>query len=121
MHRTALALLRFENILDYQKIYAMIYNSSFIAEIHHSAIFHIAYANQSLYGIMVDYLMVAQAFGLQCHRPERHADIEKVLGKALAHNGPSFIEMPVVSQDIIAPFVPKWVQSARTKNIPNIY
>ena len=68
-----------------------------------------------------DYLMVAQAFGLQCHRLERHADIEKVLGKALNHNGPSFIEMPVVSQDIIAPFVPKWVQSARTKNIPNMY
>jgi acetolactate synthase-1/2/3 large subunit len=69
----------------------------------------------------VDYLMVAQAFGLQCQRLERHADIEKVLAKALAHNGPSFIEMPVVSQDIIAPFVPKWVQSARAKNITNIY
>jgi acetolactate synthase-1/2/3 large subunit len=68
-----------------------------------------------------DYLMVAQAFGLQCHRLERHADIEKVLGKALNHSGPSFIEMPVVSQDIFAPFVPKWVQAARTKNIPNMY
>ena len=68
-----------------------------------------------------NYLKVAQAFGLQCQRLERHADIENVLAKALAHNGPSFIEMPVVSQDIIAPFVPKWVQSARAKNIPNIY
>jgi len=68
-----------------------------------------------------DYLMVAQAFGLQCQRLERHADIEKVLGTALNHNGASFIEMPVVSQDIIAPFVPKWVQAARAKNIPNIY
>jgi len=68
-----------------------------------------------------DYLMVAQAFGLQCHRLERHADIESVLEKALSHDGPSFIEMPVVSQDIIAPFVPKWVRSARKKNIPNIY
>ncbi len=34
---------------------------------------------------------------------------------------PSFIEMAVVSQDIIAPFVPKWVRSARKKDIPNIY
>lgn len=68
-----------------------------------------------------DYLMVAQAFGLQCQRLERHADIESVLEKALGHGGPSFIEMPVVSQDIIAPFVPKWVHSAKVKNIPNIY
>jgi len=69
----------------------------------------------------VDYLMVARAFGLQCHRLQRHAEIEPVLEKALVHDGPSFIEMPVVSQDVIAPFVPKWVHSARKKNIPNIY
>ena len=68
-----------------------------------------------------DYLMVAQAFGLQCQHLKRHTDIKTVLGKALNHNGPSFIEMPVVSQDIIAPFVPKWVRSARKNNIPNIY
>ncbi len=68
-----------------------------------------------------DYLMVAQAFGLQCHRLQHHAEIEPVLEKALVHDGPSFIEMPVVSQDVIAPFVPKWVHSARKKNIPNIY
>ena len=68
-----------------------------------------------------DYLMVAKAFGLQCQRLQRHDDVEAVLKNALNHDGPSFIEMPVVSQDIIAPFVPKWVNSARTKNIPNIY
>jgi len=68
-----------------------------------------------------DYLMVAQAFGLHCMRLEHHNDIETVLQKALNHDGPSFIEMPVVSQDIIAPFVPKWVHSARKNNIPNIY
>ena len=47
--------------------------------------------------------------------------IESVLEKALGHSGPSFIEMPVVSQDVFAPFVPKWVHSARKNNIPNIY
>ncbi len=50
-----------------------------------------------------------------------HDDIKDALDKALNHEGPSFIEMRVVSQDIIAPFVPKWVRSARKKNIPNIY
>jgi len=68
-----------------------------------------------------DYLMVAKAFGLQCQRLERHDEIETVLKKALNYDGPSFIEMPVVSQDVIAPFVPKWIMSARAKNIPNVY
>jgi acetolactate synthase-1/2/3 large subunit len=68
-----------------------------------------------------DYLMVAKAFGLQCQRLERHSDIERMLKNALEYDGPSFIEMPVVSEDIIAPFVPKWVFSARKKSIPNIY
>lgn len=68
-----------------------------------------------------NYLKVAEAFGLHCQRLDDHNDIETVLREALSHNGPSFIEMVVVSQDVIVPFVPKWVRSARKKNIPNIY
>ncbi len=68
-----------------------------------------------------DYLKVAESFGLHCQRLTHHNDIQKVLTKALAHEGPSFIEMEVVSQDVIAPFVPKWVRSAKKKNIPYIY
>ncbi len=68
-----------------------------------------------------DYLKVAEAFGLHCQRLERHEDIEPVLRAALENEGPAFIEMPVVSQDIIAPFVPKWVRSAQAKKVPNIY
>ncbi len=68
-----------------------------------------------------NYLKVAEAFGLHCQRLDSHKDIKAVLRKALDHDGPSFIEMPVVSEDIIAPFVPKWVRGARKKNIPNIY
>ena len=69
----------------------------------------------------VDYLGVAEAFGLHCQRLTSHNDISKVVSKAIEHDGPSFIEMEVVSQDMIAPFVPKWVRSARKKNIPSIY
>jgi len=68
-----------------------------------------------------DYLKVAEAFGLHCQRLTHHNDITEVLSKALAHEGPSFIEMEVVSQDVIAPFVPKWVRSAKKKDIPYIY
>ena len=65
--------------------------------------------------------MVAKAFNFQCQRLENHGDIENVIKNALTHNGPSFIEMPVVTQDVIAPFVPKWVSAAKVKNIPNVY
>ena len=65
--------------------------------------------------------MVARAFGLHCQRIETHSDIENKLKKALEYDGPSFIEMPVVSQDVIVPFVPKWITAARAKDIPNIY
>lgn len=68
-----------------------------------------------------NYLKVAEAFGLHCQRLENQGDIKKVLDNAFNHDGPSFIEMPVVSEDIIAPFVPKWVKGARKKNIPNLY
>lgn len=68
-----------------------------------------------------DYLMVAKAFNFQCQRLEHHGDIENVIKNALTHNGPSFIEMPVVTQDVITPFVPKWVRAAKAKNIPTVY
>jgi acetolactate synthase-1/2/3 large subunit len=68
-----------------------------------------------------DYLKVAEAFGLHCQRLTSHDDIQKVMTMALEHKGPSFIEMEVVSQDVIAPFVPKWIRSAKKKNIPYIH
>lgn len=69
----------------------------------------------------VSYLKVAEAFGLHCQRLERHEDMRSMMENALAHDGPSFIEMPVVSEDVIAPFVPKWVNGAKRKNCPSVY
>ena len=54
-------------------------------------------------------------------RDERHEDMRAVLEKAMAFDGPSFIEMPCVSEDVIAPFVPKWVSGARVKKRPSVY
>jgi hypothetical protein len=39
------AILGFENIRDYQKVCAIIFGCLFIAETHHSEIFHIALSN----------------------------------------------------------------------------
>ncbi len=68
-----------------------------------------------------DYLGVASAFGLHCQKLTDHDSIRPVLENALGHDGPALIEMDVVSQDIIAPFVPKWVNSAQKKGLPSIY
>ncbi len=69
----------------------------------------------------VDYLKIAESYGIPSYRLSTHREIKPVLAKALEHGGPSFIEMEVVSQDVIAPFVPKWVRSAARKNIPYVY
>ena len=68
-----------------------------------------------------DYLAVGAAFGLHCQKLSNHDCSRPVLEHALGHDGPSLIEMDVVSQDVIAPFVPKWVDSAKKKNLPYLY
>ena len=69
----------------------------------------------------VDYLKVAEAFGFETARITHESQIEDVLSKAIANPGANFIEIMVPSQDKIVPFVPNWVEAARTKNIPYFY
>ena len=66
----------------------------------------------------VDYIKLAEAFGFQTARITSEDDIETALTAAINHQGASFIEMMVPSQDKIVPFVPNWVRSAKAKNLP---
>jgi len=66
----------------------------------------------------VDYVKVAEGFGFQTARIESDADIEPALRAAIAHEGASFIEIRVPSQDRIVPFVPSWVRAAKKKKLP---
>lgn len=66
----------------------------------------------------VDYVMLAQAFGFQTARITSEDEIEDVLNAAISHNGASFIEMMVPTQDKIVPFVPSWVRAAKAKGLP---
>ncbi|MGB3178494.1 MAG: thiamine pyrophosphate-binding protein [Albidovulum sp.] len=66
----------------------------------------------------VDYIKLAEAFGFQTARITSEDDIEGVLSTAINHQGASFIEMMVPSQDKIIPFVPNWVRAAKAKNLP---
>lgn len=69
----------------------------------------------------VDYVKVAEGFGFQTTRITSEDQIEPALSAALAHQGASFIEMMVPSQDKIVPFVPNWVDAAREKGLPYFY
>ncbi len=66
----------------------------------------------------VDYVKVAEAFGFRTARITSEAEIESTLTDAIRHEGASFIEMWVPSQDKIVPFVPSWVRSAKRKGLP---
>ncbi|SPJ27139.1 thiamine pyrophosphate-binding protein [Falsiruegeria mediterranea] len=66
----------------------------------------------------VDYVKLAEAFGFKTARITSEDDIQAILQEAIAHEGASFIEMMVPTQDKIIPFVPNWVRAAKAKNLP---
>ena len=66
----------------------------------------------------VDYIKLAEAFGFQTARITAEDQIKELLVSAINHQGASFIEMMVPSQDKIVPFVPNWVRAAKAKNLP---
>lgn len=66
----------------------------------------------------VDYVKLAEAFGFKTARITNEDEIEAVLQEAIEHDGASFIEMRVPTQDKIIPFVPNWVRAAKAKNLP---
>lgn len=66
----------------------------------------------------VDYLKIAEAFGFEATRITAESQIEDALSAAISHEGASFIEIRVPSQDKIIPFVPAWVRAAKEKKLP---
>ena len=66
----------------------------------------------------VNYVKLAEAFGFKTARITNEDQIEATLQEAIDHNGASFIEMMVPTQDKIVPFVPNWVRAAKAKNLP---
>lgn len=66
----------------------------------------------------VDYVKLAEAFGFKTAKITNEDQIETVLQDAIDHDGASFIEMMVPTQDKIIPFVPNWVRAAKAKNLP---
>ncbi len=66
----------------------------------------------------VDYVKVAEGFGMQAMRITKEDQIEPALSAAIAHPGANFIEMMVPTQDRIIPFVPNWIEAAKERGLP---
>ena len=69
----------------------------------------------------IDYMKIAEGFGLEAFRIDNTSDIEKVLRKALYSNNPSLIEVLVKPEDKLVPPVPSWVKKAKEMGIKYIY
>ena len=69
----------------------------------------------------IDYLKIAEGFGLKPFAVEDPCSLEDTVKRALAEPGPSFVLLEVTSQDKLVPPVPKWVEGARSRNLPYIY
>ena len=69
----------------------------------------------------VDYLKIAEGFGLRVFGLDDPCSLDETIQRALAVPEPSFVLLEVTSQDRLVPPVPKWVAGARTRNLPYIY
>ncbi|RLE62556.1 MAG: thiamine pyrophosphate-binding protein [Thermoprotei archaeon] len=69
----------------------------------------------------VDYMKVAEGFGLEAFRIEEPKEIRQVLQKAFKSDEPTFIEIKVFPEDILVPPVPSWVKKAKEAGIRYIY
>lgn len=69
----------------------------------------------------VDYAKVLDGFGFKVDRITHEDQIEAVLSAAIENEGANFIEIMVPSQDKIVPFVPPWIEVAKTKGLPYYY
>jgi len=69
----------------------------------------------------VDYVKIAEGFGLKALLLDDPERIEETLSSAFSHQGPVLIEMRVKAQDELVPPVPRWIPNARNKGIPYLY
>jgi acetolactate synthase-1/2/3 large subunit len=69
----------------------------------------------------VDYVKVAEGFGLRAYRVEDNQSLAAVLAQAFSTTGPAFIELIVPSEEELVPPVPKWAQRAAELRVRHIY
>lgn len=68
----------------------------------------------------IDYIKIAEGFGLKGYRITKPGDIKPVLQEVLKEQEPSFTEVIVNPEDELVPPVPRWKIEAKKRNIRHI-
>ena len=69
----------------------------------------------------VDYVKVAQGFGLQAYRIDSNQDLGASVEKALRFEGPLLVHVKTASEHELVPPVPEWIKKASELGLPIIY
>jgi acetolactate synthase-1/2/3 large subunit len=68
----------------------------------------------------VDYMKIAEGFGLKADRITKPSDLGPILLNAFQDPMPRFIELVTQPEDKLVPPVPKWIREAKQKGIRHI-
>jgi acetolactate synthase-1/2/3 large subunit len=68
----------------------------------------------------VDYLKIAEGFGLKSKKVTRSEALSETLVESFNDPEPTFIEVVMKPEDKLVPPVPKWIRLAREKEVPYI-
>lgn len=69
----------------------------------------------------IDYMKIAEGFGLEAFKIEEPGDIREALKKAFSSEEPTFIEVKVDPEDKFVPPVPSWVKKAKETGLRYVY
>ena len=69
----------------------------------------------------VDYVKVAEGFGLEAHRVTRASELDDVLSRCLRAQGPCLVAVSVEAEDGLLPPVPGWADCAAGQGMENLY
>ncbi len=68
----------------------------------------------------VDYMKIAEGFGLRAYRVERPGELGPTLREAFGLEEPTFTEVRVLPEDELVPPVPSWTREARRQGVRHI-
>jgi acetolactate synthase-1/2/3 large subunit len=68
----------------------------------------------------VDYLKIAEGFGLTSYRVEKPSQLKNILTEAFSNSEPSFIELRVLPENELVPPVPIWTKRAEKFGVRRI-
>ena len=68
----------------------------------------------------VDYVKIAEGFGIEATRVGKPAELSPVLKKNLVKKDPTFTEVIVKPEDKLIPPVPKWIEKAEKQGYPHV-